>query len=363
MTKIQKKDIESKTLFDKKPTILPKANYLINDWGKVHNKPKSIIELKGVPILQEGTILSIKSQAKVGKTSHCEAIISSFLANGKTLDDLGYKTTLYGYRQKILFIDTEQSSFESQNSYNRIAKRCCFDLDQEKPNQMDNLIHVNFKTLNCTEKYETLIRFLEDNDDIGIVIIDVVTDFAEDIMDNKDARKFIDVINRINSQVGIVVSIHTNQGNQTNGNVSTKARGHIGSELERKSSSVLELIKGKQGNPNYVNIALNRIGIENNDIVAYEYSNELNLFVQTERINTIDEEAIKNEQILEKLQTLFNGTALIRRVDFINNYSTLYEVTKEGGRKFFDVCKKKDFITESNNKYRINYSVLDGVLS
>lgn len=349
-TKIEKKEKEVKSekkLFDRKPSILPQADYLVNDWGKIHKKPNPIVTLKDIPILSEGTILSIKAEAKAGKTSHLEAIISSHLAKNNILDSLGYKTNLNGYRQKILFVDTEQSAFESQNSYNRIVRRCLFDTKLDKPSELDNLIHVNFKSLDTDEKYTILIKFLEKNDDIGIIILDVVTDFAEDIMEYKDARKFISIINRLNKEIGIIVTIHTNQGSQNN-----KARGHIGSELERKSSCVLELKKGSD--INYVNITHNRIGNEEKEVITYVYSSEHNLFVQAERKHSIDEEKAKRELILSKLNQIYLNTTSLRRVDFIERYSANFNVGHQAGRKFFDKCLNENLIKKDGKYYIFN---------
>jgi hypothetical protein len=274
-TKSKTKQVGDKNLFTLSPAILPDEQRVIrNFWGKKVSNPNAIVFFKGEPILRAGGKLIIKSLPKAGKTSVDEAMIANYL-NPEAVP-MGFSVKLYG-RTKILFIDTEQSEYESQQSYNRIMKRCNYDLSGQAPEEVERLIHINLKRLHPDEMLSEITKILNNNPEIGLILFDVVTDLSDDnVMEMKDALKVTRLLNSINEDIGLICNIHVNVGDA----LRKPARGHLGRELERKCSACIYLTK-EAADTIKIELDLNRTG-GNGSPVYCTWNDKLGLFAEAD---------------------------------------------------------------------------------
>jgi len=288
-----KSDKEQENLLSIPDTKLPKRddkNLIVNYWGKKVSNPNILVKFKDIPLLRAGGKLIIKSQPKAGKTSLAESLISSFI--NPECPSMGLSLRLYG-RKKILFIDTEQSEFESIESYNRIWKRCGYDINSEEPKEeTKKLIHVNLKRFLTDEMPDFLNETITLNDSIGLVIIDVITDFGDDsVMEMKDALKVLKMLNAIPEEIGIICNIHVNAG----ANIKAPSRGHIGRELERKCSACVYLTKESKDTTK-IEIDLNRMG-SNSEPFYCKWDDNKEMFIETEYVPPPDNIETYKEEI------------------------------------------------------------------
>ena len=193
-------------------------------------------------ILRKGNIGLIQAAEGSGKSRAVTALISSSYANDD-IDNLGFKL-LNNDNELILHIDTEQEKTEVLSSMKRIIRRS----DDSKiieNNKIKNYILQSFVTIpTIAEKKNWLFNLIEKyNSKIGVLILDGITDFINDINDLSESQDFVSrLISYMNVyDFAIVGTIHTNTGSDGSG----KARGHIGSELKRKCGSNIAIVKTK----------------------------------------------------------------------------------------------------------------------
>jgi hypothetical protein len=136
------------------------------------------------------------------------------------------------------------------------------------------LIYASVKRLNVEQKRQYIDSILELNNDIGLVVFDGASDFLNNTNDMVESNKFIEWINNFNDNIALAFTIHTNPTDD-------KPRGHLGSELCRKSESVLNA--NRQGDIYEITTDFengkNRHGKHNT--WNYKYCEELDMFIST----------------------------------------------------------------------------------
>jgi hypothetical protein len=201
------------------------------------NKPPAIMSIYqsgvSIPIFTKGNFSMFKGQAKSRKTFGLSMIAAS----------LAYNCTIYNtFRPNMegkvtLFIDTEQSEYHVYRFVNSVVNLSGF------TNQADN-----FRAL-CLRPYDTAMRlkiveFLIYNaKNLGYVIIDGVRDLIKDINSLDEAVMITDKLLRWTKEKDIHISVVLHEN--PNKNESTKARGHIGTELTNKAETIIRFEKNK----------------------------------------------------------------------------------------------------------------------
>jgi hypothetical protein len=197
-----------------------------------HNKPeerKPLINVKDQSFLTYQNISTILSPPGAGKSSVCEAICSSLL--NKDCDSLGIIVS--DEVKRILFIDSERSEIDVWKSYRNIGIR-----SQNREVSPDKILLAGFREIlrikdkiECTE---SLLKMFTPQ----ILVIDGIADFmhnSNDLMESGELEIWIRSLTQ-KYNVSILLTIHPNKGTYT-------PRGHLGSELCRRSESVLAIKK------------------------------------------------------------------------------------------------------------------------
>ena len=173
-------------------------------------------------------------KAKSKKTFNVSAIAAATLKNGTVLH---YRACFPEGKRKILYVDTEQGKNHCQIVLNRILKLAGLPKDCDA----DNL------TMLALRKYSPEVRLAITEEaigmipDLGLVIIDGIRDFIHDINSPGEST---DVISKFmqwtdDRQIHIHTILHQNKGDEN-------ARGHIGTELNNKAETVLQITKSQQ---------------------------------------------------------------------------------------------------------------------
>ena len=184
-------------------------------------KKRSILKLNDISVLSAGNISCVSGQAKSRKTTFVNMLVSAFLNNeygGFTATDI---------TGAVIWIDTEQSEDDVMYGLKRIYKMSGL---------TDNYDSDNFQTYRLRsygreerkEFTELLIKRIKPK----LCIIDGIADLMVNSNDLAETADISDMLLRLTSEYDchIIVVLHTNPG-------STKTRGHIGSEIERKAET------------------------------------------------------------------------------------------------------------------------------
>lgn len=173
-------------------------------------------------------------KAKSKKTFNISAIVASALS-GSTV--LHYRSTFPENKRKILYIDTEQGRYHCQLVLKRILRLA--DLPEYK--NPDNLIMLALRKFSPKLRLAIVEQAIGTIPDLGLVVIDGIRDFLYDINSPGEST---DIISKFmqwtdDRQIHIHTVLHQNKNDE-------HARGHIGTELNNKAETIMQVEVDKE---------------------------------------------------------------------------------------------------------------------
>jgi hypothetical protein len=314
-----------------------------------------ILRVHGSAIGTLGNFSASIGKAKSKKTFNVSAIVAAALKNGTVLQ---YAAELPENKQKILYVDTEQSPYHCQKVMKRIVRMAGLPLNVEPKN-------LEFLTLR-RHTPEIRISVVEEaiyhTNDLGLVIIDGIRDMVYDINSPSESTKIISKLMQWTDerQIHIHTILHQNKSDEN-------ARGHIGTELNNKAETVLEVAKDKLDASISTVQAIHirtmdfqpfafRINEEALPELVEEYSFDKN----KSESRFFDYSELKNEQHRQALEASFPETEQYGYGELMkalkHGYSTIgciYGENKLGKLKSF-LENKRMIVKDTSKKYRYN---------
>lgn len=242
------------------------------------------------PVIFPRTINIIQGKAGVHKSRMAECICASLL---KKID---YKRELLGYKAETLkqfavcYVDTERNLTEQlPYALQQIQLKAGFEIE-DKPYNFDYISLLEFDRETRFEVLNIYLDHVRKKFSIHLfIVLDVITDCVFNFNDARDSMKLIDMMNRtINKfDVTFLCLIHENPSSQD------KARGHLGTELTNKASTVLQIgyetIGGKNTNLLKVSYLKCRSSAKHDPFyVEYSESEKGLVLVDSDRINELE---------------------------------------------------------------------------
>ena len=173
-------------------------------------------------------------KAKSKKTFNVSAIVASALSNYEVLR---YNTEFPSDKRNILYIDTEQGRHHCQKVLKRIVRLANLPIDMEP----ENLKILALRKYTPEERLDIVEYALNTIPNIGLVIIDGIRDFVYDINSPSEATRIISKLMQWTEdlQIHIHTILHQNKNDE-------HARGHIGTELNNKAESIMQVEVNKE---------------------------------------------------------------------------------------------------------------------
>lgn len=206
--------------------------------SKPINFSQPILWQKENPVFFPKTINVIQGKAGVHKSRLAETICAALLKTPESNRDLlDFKTNLLS-RYAVCYVDTERNlSDQLPYSLQQIQLKAGYTI-QDNPYGFDYISLLEFAR---EERFDMLNIYLEHIRKQFpmhlFIVLDVITDCVFNFNDTKDSMKLIDMMNQsINRyDVTFLCLIHENPGS------TDKARGHLGTEILNKASTVLQI--------------------------------------------------------------------------------------------------------------------------
>ncbi len=178
-----------------------------------------------------GNISTIVGKAKAGKTFLISAIASALLTNSTCLNFSG---KLPEGKTKVLIIDTEQSKLDCKKVCNRISLLTGCNENEHS----ENLIFSRLRGIEPKTIVRVVDYIVNQNSEIGAVIIDGIKDLIYSINDEREATETAVNLMGWSETKGIHIFtvLHENK-------IDNNVRGHIGTELQNKSETVISVRK------------------------------------------------------------------------------------------------------------------------
>ena len=183
---------------------------------------KPIIEHKGIMVASLGNISAVVGAAKSKKTFLCTALVGGLLAeNG----DFGIAPRL----AKVLWVDTEQSQLHARKVVERIHRLAGWSTTNN-----NGLFHsLCLREVEPKERADLLYKSIELYKP-HLVVVDGISDLMYNTNDIEESDRIVGQLMALSTDYNchILCVLHTNPNTD-------KARGHIGSTLQRKAETVM----------------------------------------------------------------------------------------------------------------------------
>jgi uncharacterized protein YbaR (Trm112 family) len=194
--------------------------------------PDVVLFVANEMVATRKNIFGITGKAKVGKTFLMTLINSIVLKKG----EMGVLSSyLPKGKDKILYIDTEQSEWHVSKVMQRINK-----LIESK--RIENLLMYSFDAVPTSQRWQYTEWLICNNPNVGLVIIDGIADLVKSVNDEIIACDTADWMRRMATinDVAIGYVLHQNPSD------SAKMRGHLGTVLMNKSETVIQISSSKE---------------------------------------------------------------------------------------------------------------------
>ena len=201
--------------------------------GKYEKAPE-ILSVKGSVIGTLGNFSASIGKAKSKKTFNVSAIVAAALKNGTVLR---YAAELPEAKRKVLYVDTEQSPHHCLNVMERIMRMAGLPDDRDN----ENLEFLALRKYTPEQRIRIVEQAIYHTQNLGLVIIDGIRDMVYDINSPSESTDLINLLMRWSSGYNLHIHtvLHLNKGDDN-------TRGHIGTELNNKAETVLQITKSTQ---------------------------------------------------------------------------------------------------------------------
>ena len=314
---------------------------------------RTTIKFAGTHFGGHGRITTLIAPAGGGKTQVTEAMVSSFL--NSHVDALGFEIIPHDERP-LLWIDTERTADEILDGYERIKRRIVLE------NNPGLIFDDRFNKVRCfsfigyshpedrVKEFERLVSELNP----FVVVLDGVGDFVSDINDPKECNPVIGKIIALSNeyQFTTLATIHPNPG-EGNG---SKPRGHFGSELVRKSGSVLLLKRAPDDRDvrilttNFMH-GKNRSATDSLDHY-FSWSDTDKMFTSCDYITP--KRSTKGDLKQDAFTTILDGNGLRYKELIDRLMKDSFCQTEPTAKKWVSDMTKKGFILNTNGFYEVS---------
>ena len=316
--------------------------------------PPEIVQVDGITIATLGNFSASVGKPKSKKTFNVTAIVASALC-GKEV--LRYKAHLPEGRHKVLYIDTEQSKCHCHKVMERILKLAGLPTDQET----ENLEFFMLREYSPRQRRQIINYALASETDFGFVVIDGIRDLLYDINSPSESVDLINDLMRWSSvhDLHIHTVLHLNKGDDN-------TRGHIGTELNNKAETILQVTKS-QFDGNISEVKAMHIREKEFEPFAFRINNEALPELVTDYAFNQERktlcESITDEQHAEALKIVFGEGNIIGYRPLIKALQEGY--TEIGFKRGRNICIElnkylmgRGVITKHDKTYRYNPEVL-----
>ena len=198
-----------------------------------YTMPPEVIKVNNSTISTLGNFSASTGKGKSKKTFNVCAIVASALTGKKILN---YEAHFPRGKDKVLYFDTEQSSYHCHKVLERINRLAGY------PAEMDlNMIEfVMLREYNPIDRRQIIELARAERPEVGLVIIDGLRDLLFDINSSTESAEVIGLLMRWTSQYNLHIHtvLHLNKADDN-------VRGHIGTELNHKAETILQISRNE----------------------------------------------------------------------------------------------------------------------
>jgi hypothetical protein len=190
--------------------------------------------INGVAVCHPGNLSAIVAGPKRCKSTFLGGAIAALLGAPEGTDLMGWSSP--SDSGIVLHLDTEQSSRQHWEAMQRVNRRCGESLDMGRLESYRVTGQSPAAILQLLR--EAVNHFANQPDGIRAIIVDGVADLVESPNDESECFRCVRELMNLaaRAHAPLLTVLHLNPGD------AGKVRGHLGSQVERKAETVLELL-------------------------------------------------------------------------------------------------------------------------
>ena len=200
---------------------------------KEYEQEPEVLKIGEVAIGTLGNFSASIGKAKSKKTFNVSAMVAAALSGKEVLN---YTTDFPKGKNRILYIDTEQSQNHCMIVMHRIMKLAELPTNEN----CDRFYFLALRKFNPKERLAIIDDAISQIEGLGFVVIDGIRDLVYDINSPSEATCVISKLMQWTDeyQIHLHTILHQNKSDEN-------ARGHIGTEINNKAETVIQLEKDK----------------------------------------------------------------------------------------------------------------------
>ncbi len=301
-------------------------------------EPAPRFRLGGVPISTPANLTTMSAQAKAGKSAAVGAMIGcTFAAAG--VDCLGFASeNPNGYA--VVHLDTEQCPFDHWSANQRTIRRAKV---AAAPAWLRSYCVTGFTAADVRAS----IRLLTEQSakkfgGVHSVFVDGLADSAQDVNDPGESSSIVTGLHAlaIEFDCPIVSIIHVNPGSDF------KTRGHLGSQLERKSETNLRLEKDDDGVTVIFADKNRRAPIPKNTGPRFAWSQDQQMHVLVPSLKSAMDD-IERDTLKELANDIFSDRPSMRYADFQTTVKNRLTVSDKTAERKVSRCRQLGIVTKT----------------
>ena len=326
-----------------KPTFWEKYSNLEITMSKKIEKPVPIISIAENVISSAGNLTMLSGQSKAGKSAFCSVVLAGAIRGHNFYYDGFEQLYIDGNEQKkaVIHIDTEQAKHNHfHNLKNAVLSRVSF---KELPKY--------FKSYNIREtELKDRMSFTKElfknasalYNGIHLVVIDGIADYIKSVNDEVESNRVVHDFEQLSVTYDcpIILIVHLNPN-------SNKERGHLGSQLQRKAETVLQVKKDDNDLSYCQPILMRNGGRLDVPIIQFEYDKNKQYHTFSGIKNKQDNQSNKVNKLREIAKNVFTAEAMKSSVavEKIISYSNVKDRTAKTYIK--EMTETYNFIKET----------------
>lgn len=305
-------------------------------------EPESLIRIQNTSIASEGNIVCITGTEGSGKTNFIGGLVAGAILEKVTEHDtLGTKILPNSNGKCVLIFDTEQSEYQFYKNVSYILER----VDYKLPPPF-------FKTISLVgiKRIERLKIILEVMDSfyfkfggIHMVVIDGVADLLKSVNDEESSVELVEELFRLAAIYNTVIVgvLHLSPSG-------FKLRGHLGSELQRKSSGILHVEKDESEECSIVKALKVRDGSPFDvPSIKFQWDEDLDRHKFIGYKNKRETNTEKLEDLMKTIRSEYENQDTFKHSDIVKLVESSLNVRDRTARKYISLLISGGFLVKS----------------
>jgi AAA domain/Toprim-like len=314
------------------------------DFQNPPQTPEPLITIAGVTIGSPGNLLGITGNEGSGKSNFLGGMLAGALGTHQT-DSLGTKVSQNHKGKSVLYFDTEQSEDQLFRNLQIVLKRT----ELDKPPKWFRAYCLT--NLSRRERLQVILqsvdKFHHQHGGVHLVVIDGIGDLISSLNDERESISLIEELHRMAGiyQTCILCVLHL----VPNG---VKLRGHLGSELQRKSSGILCIEKDENTDVSCVKALKVRSGSPLDvPLIQFAWDKELGYHTYIGEKSKEMKQQRKLEDLTAFAKNAFEKAETLTYTELMNLLAETMGVKERMARNYIQFMLDKGLVEQGKNKH------------